>query len=541
MSLLNEESVTDIIKDIDSVQETQQHSVTIDHTWSIKDIFDLINTKRPGEKIESEQFSYENKSTIESADTCKYCIQNQTQNEAQTETPSKCGFGKFSLLPSSYSLNFELACDYLVNNSQWRLEINKSSNDLNYISLSALLLMTNQSQSHLDSSILKSLEQNETANNSKLTLKIKFYILNDKMNQVFEKDSLETNLDLSKLLVLKQNKKTNLINRFQIDKFCQIKTLLKWLNNFKSDDFWLISEFKLYTQTQQSSNDSIIFDTKNRLKSKLTKTTFPKNKESLSTKENSSSFLILNYKHAWNVKNWRNFLMPGTTSHTFLNDLDISNMFSSSLTNKLKLNEFGDEIEQKSQTDFTETVKFGKFRSKLFSLVQTTTTSIKEDLLKMNKNKIEELLKQVKWKLQLYPNGYSQEYENNLSLFVNFSQLTGELNQFTPNLSKKTSSFNYNLFSNSSKNIEETFYDSNDDIGLILLIKSPPSSTLNALNDQSLDLVDDDLDDLDMLNHTALLDTKSKKSKRKSNLFETFVKASFQISILDSNGNFLSN
>ena len=52
------ESIPDITKDIDCIQTTQQYSVAVEHNWSINDIINQIQTKLPGEKIESEQFSY---------------------------------------------------------------------------------------------------------------------------------------------------------------------------------------------------------------------------------------------------------------------------------------------------------------------------------------------------------------------------------------------------------------------------------------------------------------------------------------------------
>ena len=58
-SIYNEDSIPEIIKNIDCIQETQQHSVVIEHNWSIDSILDLINLKKPGEKIESEQFGFE--------------------------------------------------------------------------------------------------------------------------------------------------------------------------------------------------------------------------------------------------------------------------------------------------------------------------------------------------------------------------------------------------------------------------------------------------------------------------------------------------
>ena len=52
------ESIQEITKDIDCIQETQQYAVSVEHHWSISDIQQLSQSKRPGEKIESEQFAY---------------------------------------------------------------------------------------------------------------------------------------------------------------------------------------------------------------------------------------------------------------------------------------------------------------------------------------------------------------------------------------------------------------------------------------------------------------------------------------------------
>ena len=64
------ESISEIIKDIDCSQETEQHSVVVEHNWIINDICNLIRSKRPGEKIESEQFSFQNTNvTVKSNDS----------------------------------------------------------------------------------------------------------------------------------------------------------------------------------------------------------------------------------------------------------------------------------------------------------------------------------------------------------------------------------------------------------------------------------------------------------------------------------------
>ena len=213
--------------------------------------------------------------------------------------------------------------------------------------------------------------------------------------------------------------------------------------------------------------------------------------------------------------------MPGgPQTHTFMSDLDISNIFS-------KLNVLGNDSEVQDDDSLSdcESIKFGKFRSKLFSLIANDedTNAKCSHLDEESEAKIKNLLKDVKWKLQLYPNGYSQEFEKNISLFVNFSQLTGDLAQYSPPVSKRKSSANFV----SSKSIEEAFYDKTNRNGLILLIKCPSSLSsppLDKLN--QAELIDEDND----------YNFNSKKKKKIQNLYETFVKASFQISIVDSNG-----
>jgi len=258
--------------------------------------------------------------------------------------------------------------------------------------------------------------------------------------------------------------------------------LLSWLNKRKSADFCLLTEFKVYVNQQQTD----LGIKKSRSSTRL----FSHNL----VNGLSDTVLLFNYKHAWIIKNWRHFLMQGSQSHTFMNETEINQMLAS---NKVD-----------------HSVKLGKFRSKLFNLLSRHDE--KEYSNAKTESKIEGLLKNVKWKLQLYPNGYSPEFEKSMSLFVNFSHLTGELAQYATNSKVKPSQ-------NNAKQIEETFYDNDELAGLILLIKSPASAlntgaasasafgTSNESNEDSID--NDDVE----------------KSQ------ETFVKASFQISIIDSN------
>lgn len=179
--------------------------------------------------------------------------------------------------------------------------------------------------------------------------------------------------------------------------------------------------------------------------------------------------------------------MQDSQLHTFMNDTEIANV----------LNESKNENK----------IKFVKFRSKTFSFLNKDAISD----FSIEQAKIDNLLKNVKWKLQLYPNGYSHEFEQNLSLFVNFSQLTGDLAPFSSASHKPKTS------QNNSKKIEETFYDSNENYGLILLIKSSSSSSSQQASALDSNEINEDQHD-------------------PPDNMETFVKASFQISIMDANG-----
>jgi hypothetical protein len=534
-----EASIPQIVKEIDCIQETQQHSIVIEHNWSIRDICELIRVKRPGEKIESEQFSYTPSKQINKTNNKKFSsslielndkpINQSTQssnckqccNAFGKENHTNAYLSKHSILPIPLSLNVDILYDFFLLNSKWRLEINKSSNDLDFISVNAILLSSNRpapNNEHL-CKILKLAQTHEKQ--LKLKLKISFYLLNCEMNELYEHHSVEANLDLKKFINLfvsanlKANRKAKSIEKFKIDKFCKIKELLCWLNERKSDDFCLLAEFKMFAQLESDSNHSTIQSCSRLKQSKLG--------SSLSSVDaTKSSHLLFNFKHAWVIKNWRNFLMPGSACHTFMSDADITNIFSAKSRSSQNCTIDQPEVPEPTQTQLN-TIKFGKFRSKLFSLVSNQDQSDRKCEAHSNeflsKNKIESLLKDVKWKLQLYPNGYNTQYGQNLSLFVNFSQLTDQLAPFSSSLTKKSST-------PSAKLIEETFYDSSDSLGLILLIKSP--SSLSNLSDNNQNLEFEEFDDL------SLNDLKTSRKKHAN--CETFVKASFQIAILDSKG-----
>jgi len=439
---------------------------------------------------------------------------------SQKEKPTSAYLTKHSILPTPLPLNVDILYDFFLLNSQWRLEINKSSNDLDFISVTAILLNSNQtSPSH--EHLCKVLKLSQTHEKQlQLKLNINFYLFNREMNELFARHSVEANLDLKKFINLcvsanlKANRKAKSFEKFKIDKLCKIKELLCWLNARKSDDFCLLAEFKVFAQLGSDLIDSTVQSSSRFKPSKL-------NLHSSSLLHNSSH-LLFSFKHVWMIKNWRNFLMPGSACHTFMSDADIMNIFS---TSNLSQNCSSDQSDQSDSAP--PAIKFGKLRSKLFSLVSNQDQAAYEnceahDNAILSKNKIESLLKDVKWKLQLYPNGYNTQYEQNLSLFVNFSQLTDQLAQFSSSSSIKKSSSSSSIV----KSIEETFYDSNDNLGLILLIKSP--SSLSNLSDNNQNLEFEEFDDVSM--------NDLKASRKKHANCETFVKASFQIAILDSKG-----
>ena len=240
----NEENIPEIITGINCIHETKQHAVTIEHNWSINDICDLITKKDPGEKIESEQFSYQTSHTKPDITT------NSTPTRQQTH-----------LISTSLSLQEEIICDHFLNNAMWRLEINKSLNDAESISINIELLH------HLID--LPQVLRNEI--NTSLIIKLKFYLFNSEMNQIFEREYFEVNYEIQKfftnLLKCSEDERTanrtRLVEKFTVDNFCKINELLRWLDDCKSNDFCLVTEFKIYNQSNKSTRN---FNTKSRLR-----------------------------------------------------------------------------------------------------------------------------------------------------------------------------------------------------------------------------------------------------------------------------------
>lgn len=190
-----DESIPDIVKDIDCVQETRQHSVRIEHNWSINNVFNLIQTKRPGDKIESEQFCYENKNSQETF-YCNKCLQTCDcikSNQSKTMSPNEINITYSSQL----TLNTEMICNYFLANALWRLELNRSLVDSDYMSINALLSHSsdcNKNNGFLPI-ICQSFEQSNLMQTN-LILKLKVYLLNAEMNELFERQTIEIKIDL---------------------------------------------------------------------------------------------------------------------------------------------------------------------------------------------------------------------------------------------------------------------------------------------------------------------------------------------------------
>jgi hypothetical protein len=629
MSFYEEESIREIVKDIDCLQETEQRSVIIEYNWRIDDIFDLISSKRPGEKIESEQFSYTKESNKSKENQLNedrglnidrglnsYCVKcsskSQHKGDCVTANGSNNGEIRCRSVNTANYLNYELQSDYFLKSSLWRLEINKSSSDPEYLAINVTLIregypliekfISNPRCSDEKANICQQQQQQQQQNHQQsqnLYLKLKLYLLNGDMNELFESQLFETKIDLKKffsnsksgvragngeqnnneqhstaafLHKSDEQRRQRLIEKYSIDRFCKTKDLLRWLNKRGSDDFCLLAEFKLYKMNQIASSDDLnTFDyAKSRLKTKLcsyksvapdlacktpplastTPSQSPVSRlddSSLSAHVKVELTQMLNCKQAWSIKSWKNFLMLGNKPHTFMNDTDLSNIFApSSNTERSSNPKFGVGNQAAHYNDEENNmVKFDKLKSKLFRLTNVGAKSceLANCQEKLTKSRIEDVLKDVKWKLQLYPNGYNEEFENNMSLFVNFSQLAGNLAKFLPQVTNKKS-YNTNSITQlmnmyGLRSTEETFYDADDNAGVVLLIKSPCASnkTFNELFDEQMPESELEMSEFLCNNLNTIEKKKRKKFLNSLNgMYETFVKASFQISIMDSNG-----
>lgn len=231
-----EENIPEIITGIDCIQETKQHAVTIEHNWSINEICDLITKKKPGEKIESEQFSYQ-----------APLKDNPKKDSNYIPRPAH-------LISTSLSVQEEILCDQFLNSAFWRIEFNKSQNDIESISINVELLH-----------YLIDLPQIVNEVNTNLIIKFKFFLINSEMNEIFERKHFEVNYELKKFFtcLVKANKedfnksptRTRLVDKFTCENFCKLSKLLKWLDNCKSSDFCLLTEIKIYNQSNQINSN----------------------------------------------------------------------------------------------------------------------------------------------------------------------------------------------------------------------------------------------------------------------------------------------
>ena len=271
---MNEESIPDIIKDVDCLQDTQQYSITIENNWQIKNICNLINSKRPGEKIESEQFSYEDINSIDVEPiVCEHCVKKQVQKYSTTDSLStlisSISDKPISLLSASrIPLHAEVLCDYFISNSVWRLEINKCPSDFNFITVNLFLLHHLNSSREAAGLIYQNLDK--FRRNTNLFIKAKVNLFNAELNDIYQRQTIEIKIDFEKfftsLLSIEESNPTRLIERYSLDKFCKIKELLRWLNKSKSTDFCLMCEFKVYNQLDVISSGLIDFNSKSRLR-----------------------------------------------------------------------------------------------------------------------------------------------------------------------------------------------------------------------------------------------------------------------------------
>jgi hypothetical protein len=418
-------SIPDLIKDIDCQQETRQNSVKIEHTWCINDINELVQTKSPGEKIESKQFSF-----VKSSKNDEEKNDNDDDNDNEVDVNNNNIVYQTPCIHSDYGIN------YFLVNSFYRIEMEHCLKETDLIAVK-IVLHPPQPFSNSDDK-LKS-RYNE------LIVRIKCILFNGHMDEIFDKKTIERRIDFKNGSLLDIS-----------TKFCSVIDLIKWLSSRQMNDFCLITHFQIFTEETLPNDDN----------------------------NNTKSFkMIHQFKHSWKIRKWRNFLLTNSTQ------ISKNSIF-------VKENEIDDIVDKLTNSSSLLKLKFDKFKSKLFHLhsyeIESNVFNNKQTKSKkLTRSKINQLLKQVKWKLQLYPRGYSQQFDNQMSLFLNFNQLSGSLEKFIPNSNVK------------STNCED-LYDNHDNMGFNLLIA--PS----------------DVDDT---------------NKETSSTNEVFVKASFQISILDSSGN----
>ena len=496
----NIEKLDDILNDIECIQETKEHHVKIEFNWLIDDIIKQIDDKLPGEKIESEDFFYKkydktvlSDSESDSSSVDEICdaaecdgnesllqsyLQSRVSEDQKLNDSNGYDYSSVNcdgckkrknnfdltqkLSRNGGKLICELICDYFIQNSCWQLELSineyfgmNSSESVScaneYISINAFclpaLIASNKIIEQLKLEKFKNFEYK-----GNLLIKLKFYILDAKFENVFDQKTVQREVNIMDLIQSSLDLRNT---KFSIEKYCKFNELTSWLSKMNSKDFAFLCEFRIYFKNDLKENDLIL------------KTLF---------------------KHIWTIRNWQVYLIENKSFNT--NDA---------------LHEFNYR-------------SLLKFQSKSFFLKsaemtqQTCKEKIKEKNFVRNHQKlIDYLLKQIKWKLQLYPRGYSDEFSNNLSLFLNFNEISRNLKDFVALKLDNRISLNELYSASSPINAPKT--TSLHEIDMILLAK-PKFNTGNSIQSKNQFLL--------------------KKFQEKNNkLTETFVKACFQISIVD--------
>jgi hypothetical protein len=459
------EKLDDILNDIECIQETKEHHVKIEFNWLIDDIIKQIDEKQPGEKIESEEFFYkkyhsddEDEDEDENYDGNKSFLQNFLDNKKVEEPKVECCCclkdDSLNFLQKKDEMINEIICDYFLDNSNWQLELNINEyfdNPNEFVSIHATLLASNKSSNKIIEQLkiekIKSIFQDTGL----LLIKLKFYILDAKFENIFQQKTIENEVKIFDLIQSSIDFKNRV---FGIEKYCKLDDLTSWLvKNNNSKDFAFLCEFKIYY--------------KNKNLNKLVLKTL--------------------FKHVWTIRNWKVYLIENKSYNT--NDAP--------------------QVDSKNHRQLL------KFQSKNFRLkpAQMIKQTCKEreteqDFIRNHEKLIDYLLKQIKWKLQLYPKGYSDEYSNNLSLFLNFNEIKRNLKDFAA--LKLDNRINLNELSSNSKS--ENLHE----IDMILLIK-PKFNSGNSIQNKNQFLLN--------------------KNYQETKLTETFVKACFQISIVDDKNN----
>ena len=497
----NIEKLDEILSDIECIQETKEHHVKIEFNWLIDNVIEKIKEKIPGEKIESEEFFYkkpqdsvENDSVsddecmdddddaVEAADGEVSLLQNYLQSRISQDqilndndfdynknktNCSGCKKHKVNLeLAQKLSRNggkmiCEIICDYFIQNSCWQLDLSineyihmniienmRFSNE--YISINAICLpSTVTSNKIIDQLKLEKFKNFEYKGS--LLIKLRFYILDAKFENIFEQKTVQKEFHIMDLI----QKSFDLSNTtFCIEKYCKFNDLTNWLCKMNSSDFAYLCEFRIYFKSELS--------------------------------EESKYTLKTLFKHVWTIRNWKVYMFENKSFNA--NDAPRESNYRTLF--KLQSKSFYLKASQMIQQTCNEKINEKKF-------------------IRNHQKLIDYLLKQIKWKLQLYPRGYSDEFSNNLSLFLNFNEISRNLKDFVAlkldNRISLNELYSASSFMPATVNINE--------IDMILLAK-PKFNIGNSVQSKN-----------------QLLQKSFQEKNNK--LTETFVKACFQISIVD--------